>query len=244
MLLPAKLTCILAVLLCSMHIERIDAFSLKFDLQRRGKDTIKPSRADTPSVLLLKMSGDVPEDKGEIILESKEGENITSPVQFKLPTFLQNLAKSGNRPPPQVEDSSLLLYDVFLLINLTLSVSFWSAHRLSFEYIGSAFSEGCLLCIMWIGAGLYSGAFLLSAVDGHYGAIDERGGPKAAGRLGFHTFLNTVNFRLVFALASAVLDHRPVGSAPGEELLLLESLFGFLLMPSWRALHSSYTLRL
>lgn len=123
-------------------------------------------------------------------------------------------------------------------------ISFWAIHRLKFDYLWSAFSEGCLLSVLWIAAGLYSGAFLFSAVDGHYAAGDERGGPKAAGLLAFHTFVNTINLRLVAALALAVLQHRAVGSTASEQLIPLEVGFGLVLMSAWRAIHSSYISRL
>jgi hypothetical protein len=148
------------------------------------------------------------------------------------------------RPPADVEDFNVLFYDVVLLLNLSLSISLWVVHRLDVYYIGAAFGEGCLMCILWIGAGLYTGAFLNSAVDGHFGSSDERSGPKAAGLLGFQTYLNAINLRLVFALIVAVLEHRPVGAALGEQLLPLEISFGLILMGCWRALHSSFTPRM
>jgi hypothetical protein len=101
-----------------------------------------------------------------------------------------------------------------------------------------------LLSLLWIAAGLYSGAFLHSAVDGHYGPGDDRGGPKAAGLLAFHTFVNAINLRLLVALALAVLGHRTVGSTPGEQLIPLEVGFGLVLMSAWRTIHSSFMSRL
>lgn len=147
-------------------------------------------------------------------------------------------------PPFQVDDTNLLFYDVFLLVNLVLSISFWVVHRMDFQFIASAFSEGCLLSLAWIASGLYSGAFLSSAVDGHYGSTDERGGPKAAALLGFQTFVNTINLRLLFALVSAIVEHRPAGTAPGEEFLALEIGFGLVLMSVWRMGHSSFVPRI
>lgn len=164
-----------------------------------------------------------------------------------LSQFLSFLPFNGDeykKPPPfQVEDANVLFFDVFLLLNLSLSISFWAVHRMSFDYIGSAVSEGSLLCLLWIAAGLFNGAFLYSAVDGHYGSTDERGGPKAAGLLGLHTFISASSLRIIVALAMAVLEHRKVGIG-GEQLIPLEIAFGLVLMSSWRTLHSSYTPRL
>uniref|UniRef100_A0A7S4MZ87 Uncharacterized protein n=1 Tax=Odontella aurita TaxID=265563 RepID=A0A7S4MZ87_9STRA len=165
------------------------------------------------------------------------------------------------KPPPFiVEDSNLLFYDVALLLNLSLSISFWVVHRMSFVHVGTALSEGSLLCIVWILAGLYNGAFLRSAVDGHRGggvggggggADDDApidglgdGGPKAAAVLGFNTFMWACNLRIVAALIQAVWDHRPVGTTDGEMLIPLEIAVGLVLMSSWRALHSYYTPRI
>jgi hypothetical protein len=156
---------------------------------------------------------------------------------------LENPYKA-KRPPAQVDDVNLLFYDVFLILNLVVSISFWVTHRMDFTFISSALSEACLLSLLWMASGLYTGAFLWSAVDGHYGSSDERGGPKAAGLLGFHTFLNAVNLRLLVALLMAVAQHRPVGTGMGEDLLPLEIGFGFMLMSGWRTLHSSNVPRL
>lgn len=157
-------------------------------------------------------------------------------------TLLQT--QTGKRPPVQVDDTNLMLYDVFLLLNLSVSISFWVTHRMSIEYLSASFTEGCLFSILWMASGLYTGAFLYSAVDGHYGSGDARAGPKAAGLLGFHTFLNAVNLRLLVALALAVAEHRPVGTGFGEDVLPLEIGLGFILMSSWRTLHSSSVPRL
>jgi hypothetical protein len=149
----------------------------------------------------------------------------------------------NRRPPPQVEDVDVLFYDIFLIINLTVSISFWVVHRMDFSYLGAAFNEGCLMCLLWIGSGLSTGAFLNSAVDGHFGSSSERGGPKAAAMLALHTFLNAINLRLLFALAVAVVQHRPVGIAVGEQLMPLELGFGLCLMMFWRLVHSSFVPR-
>jgi len=142
-------------------------------------------------------------------------------------------------PPIQVDDVNLLYFDVFLIINLVVSIGFWVVHRTQFQFLGSAFNEGCLLSLLWMASGLYTGAFLDSAVDGHYGAFDERGGPKAAGMLGLQTFINAINLRLLFALVTAAMEHRPVGESVGEQIMPLEIGFGIILMSAWRFVHSS-----
>lgn len=147
-------------------------------------------------------------------------------------------------PPLQVEDLNILFYDVFLLINLSLSISFWVKYRLNFAFLPAAFNEGCLFSILWIISGLYHGAFLMSAIDGHYGSTDERSGPKAAAALALNTYINATNLRLLVALASAVIQHRQVGVSPIEELIPLEIGCGIVLMTFWRALHSYVTPRI
>jgi hypothetical protein len=182
-----------------------------------------------------------------IISTGKDSEGSWLKDMLSESPFLRFLTRDGDeyrKPPPlQVEDTNLLFYDVFLLLNLSLSISFWVVHRMSFEYVGSAVSEGSLLCLLWIAAGLWNGAFLYSAVDGHYDSADERAGPKAAGLLGLHTFIGASNLRILVALATAVLEHRKVGQVAGEQLIPLEIVFGLLLMSMWRALHSTYTPR-
>jgi hypothetical protein len=156
----------------------------------------------------------------------------------------QNQTQKRVPLPIQIQDTSVLYYDVFLLLNLSVSISFWVVHRLSFGSIIDAFSEGCLLSILWVLSGLYNGAFLYSAIDGHHDMTRddtfEKGGPKAAGQLGLWTFVGTINLRMVVALYTAVIEHRPVGVANGEDLIPLELCFGLVLMSMWRMLHSSY----
>jgi len=175
----------------------------------------------------------------------KEVKKDSSPLQSLVDglPFVELFRGREKLPPMHVDDTSLLLYDVFLIVNLALSISFWVTHRTDFAFLPYAFSEGCLLSIFWVLSGLYHGMFLYSAVDGHYGYDDERGGPKAAAALALNTYINAVNLRLVFAFVLAVLEHRPVGTAAGEELLPLEIGFGLILMSFWRALHSFITPR-
>ena len=161
--------------------------------------------------------------------------------------FIDSLSIQGPPPPIKVENTSLLLYDVFLLINLTVSISFWVVHRMNFYSITPALSEGSLLCILWIISGLRYGSFLYSAVDGHYDTSKpenyNKGGPKSAFLLGLSTMISTANLRILVALVLAVLQHRPVGAAYGEDLIPLEIAFGIVLMSLWRLLHSTYTMR-
>lgn len=168
-------------------------------------------------------------------------------IQTFVREFLNSLSIQGPPPPIKVENSSLLLYDVFLLINLTVSISFWVVHRMDFYNITPALSEGSLLCILWIISGLRNGSFLYSAVDGHYDTSKpenfNKGGPKSALLLGLSTMISTANLRILVALVLAVFQHRPVGTAYGEDLIPLEIPFGIMLMSLWRLLHSTYTMR-
>mmetsp|Transcript_42754 Transcript_42754/g.48585 ORF Transcript_42754/g.48585 Transcript_42754/m.48585 type:complete len:259 (-) Transcript_42754:114-890(-) len=165
----------------------------------------------------------------------------TSPI-FQL--FRSN--KKRKIPPMIVDDAYLLFYDVFLILNLTVSISFWVVHRMSFNYIFivGSITEASLMCILWVACGFLNGAFLNSAVDGNYAYDDERAGPKAAGLLGLNTFISAASLRVLYALFLAVTEHRKVGAIPGEDLIFLEIVFGLMLMSSWRAIHSSYTPRI
>mmetsp|Transcript_27584 Transcript_27584/g.66299 ORF Transcript_27584/g.66299 Transcript_27584/m.66299 type:complete len:428 (+) Transcript_27584:407-1690(+) len=157
-------------------------------------------------------------------------------------------------PPILVEDSNVLFYDIFLIVNLSLSISIWVTHRLDITYLPIAFNEGCFFSSLWILAGLYHGSFLYSSIDGHYDPMEdpEKAGPKAAAALAFNTYINAINLRLVAALIGAWVQHRQVGllSIDGfsgeamEQLIPLEITCGIVLMPLWRALHSSYTPRI
>lgn len=163
---------------------------------------------------------------------------------FLHPILQPKSLTSPNPPPLQVEDTDLLFFDVFLLLNLTVSISYFVVHRLNFTYLSSALGEGSLLCILWIASGLYHGSFLFSAVDGHFRPGDKASGPMAACMLGLHTYITTINLRLLVALAFAFLEHRPVGASPSEMLMPLEAGFGLLLMSVWRFLHSTFTPRI
>ena len=176
--------------------------------------------------------------------EDQESTSATSSPSNILNSLWSILSGRG-RPPLQVDDINILYYDVFLLINLSASISFWVVHRMNFTYIASSLNEGALVSICWILAGLANGAFLYSAVDGHYTGYEnsDKGGPKAAGLLGLSTFIGTSSIRVLIALTCAICQHRPVGVG-GEELIPLEIVTGLVLMSLWRALHSAYTPRI
>lgn len=189
------------------------------------------------------------------------GDSTKSPLQQALEGFTIGLFRKDGfekLPPLRFEDLNLLFYDVFLIVNLSLSISFWVTHRLNPSYLGIALNEGCIFSLCWMlsgmcfefshsfmkfhhsnkpanhGTGLYHGAFLLSSVNGN----SEAGGPKEAFALGLNTQIGAINIRLLFALVSAALHHREVGMMPIEGLIPLEVGCGVVLMSMWRALHS------
>lgn len=185
--------------------------------------------------------------------EEGGGGDLSDDDKQSSPSFWQSWLSSlqseyslqRKRPPWQVDDVDLLLYDVFLLVNLVISIDFWVVHRMQVgPNLAFAVNEACLVSLCWIVAGLYQGAFLDSAVDGHWPASDPRAGPLAAARLALNTFVHTVNVRLLVALTAAVLQHRPALSGVAEDLLPLELGLGLVLMPAWRLLHSSFTPRM
>ena len=162
---------------------------------------------------------------------------VSSPWQSWLQAWQAEYGKERQRPPAQVDDFSLLFYDIFLLVNLSVSISFWVVHRMQVDYVALAFNEGCAAAVCWLGAGLGTGAFLDSAPTGHL----PDGGPAGAAKLALHTFVYAMNLRLLLALLMAVGQHRAVGAVGGEALLPLELGLGLVLMPAWRLLHASYT---
>ena len=201
-------------------------------------------RSPKQSLTALCMSSEAHNDKQD---PDAEEESLVTPPPSSPLSFWKSLwtsLRSDYTKAAQVDDFEVLLFDILLLLNLVVSISFWVVHRMELDWIALALSEGCLLSLCWLGAGLSTGAFLYSAVDGHYRSGDDRGGPVAAAKLAFHTYVNAINIRLVVALVVAVSQHRPVGSVGGESLLPLELGLGLVLMPLWRMLHSSYLPRL
>lgn len=225
----------------------------------KSQDTAKPIKFQRQGSLLVLYHSKPQQEPydNDISRHVEANDPVKNIVIPKIPRKLSRLARFsinkfirlivpwyGKLPPVQVDDFSLLFYDLFLLINLSVSISFLVIHRMNFEYVGAAFNEGCLMSIFWICSGLLTGAFLNSAVDGHHGSMNTKdGGPKDAGILAAHTFINAINFRLIFALLVAVLEHRQVGPVIGEQIMQLEMGFGLILMVLWRTLHSSYVSR-
>jgi hypothetical protein len=174
-----------------------------------------------------------------------DGENLSGVMEKIQKHFLERIvSKDQYRIPPfHVEDNQLLMYDIFLILNLSVSISILVIHRLSFDYLSAAISEGSLMSILWIISGLFNGGFLRSSIDGHHIPPDPRAGPKGAGLLGLHSFIMTSNLRLIIALLFAIYDHRKVGTGMGEDLMPMEITFGVVLMSVWRLLHSAFTPR-
>lgn len=180
--------------------------------------------------------------------QNNENNDVSSPFGR-----ISGIDMIGNGPPLDIDDTNLVLYDVFLLMNLVVSISYLVVHRLNIQYVPSSLHEGALLSICWIIAGLGNGAFIYSAIDGHYdprsmdenGEYEKKGGPRAAGLLAVSTFVTTSSLRIMMALVLAVLQHRRVGLVgSGEELIPLEIIFGLVLMSLWRTFHSVNTPRI
>ena len=205
-------------------------------------------RKRPPPFQFLFMSSEVNDEGSGARDTSKESSDKNDKVS--LSSILLSLQDKWSRswtwkgPPFDVEDVGLLYYDIFLIINLVLSISFWVTHRMDITFLPVALSEGSLMSLLWIAAGLFNGAFLYSAIDGHYEATDVRGGPKAACILGFQTFLGAINLRLVVALIMACIQHQAIGSTSAEELVPLEIGFGLILMSVFRFVHSSVAPRI
>mmetsp|Transcript_11842 Transcript_11842/g.15545 ORF Transcript_11842/g.15545 Transcript_11842/m.15545 type:complete len:234 (+) Transcript_11842:178-879(+) len=214
---------------CGFHLIHDSTYPTKLTIQ---KTSLAP----------LRMSSQAQDDESSTKQDHDSDDLHSEKTRSNLFKSLMKLIQDEQgrqRPPLQVEDQDVMIFDVFLLINLTLSISMWVVHRTQIEYIGAAFNEGCLLAFCWLIAGLWNGAFLNSAVDGHYGSSDERAGPKAAAFLALNTYVGVINLRLLFALIVAVVEHRQVGGIGGEEFMPLELGFGLILMSSWRFFHSS-----
>ena len=174
--------------------------SNRFDSRLYVGSSIDPSEDQEQT--LLKIDG----TDGSSSSSSSENADLptdSNPDQnLPLSALWSMLTGTGGGLPLQVDDTNVLLYDVFLLVNLSACISFWVVHRMNFMYIAESLNEGALLCICWILAGLANGAFLYSAVDGHWdpsGKDADKGGPKAAGLLGLSTFIGTSSLRIIIA---------------------------------------------
>jgi hypothetical protein len=193
-----------------------------------------------------------PSDETELdrpVSDTEDSSQVFSPINLR--AFLGSIAsRPWSLPPFRVDDINLLYYDVFLLINLVVSISLYVTHRLDVSYLGIAFSEGCLLSIAWVCSGLLStGAFLKSAIDGQTYEAKSKGSDSSnsseethfqnsPGLVACSTFVNAMNLRLILALGSAAWEHVPVGSQALDSMLPLEMAFGLVLMTVWRTIYA------
>ena len=228
---------------CNFAMPKFDRFFLQYKIN--GNDD-NNSNEEIKQEDQIKNENKEKEDEDLQLIEKNTSNDIWNNL-FSPKTEGDKHTKS-NPLPIQIQDTSVLYYDIFLILNLSVSISFWVVHRLSIFNAVEAFNEGCLLSILWILSGLYNGAFLYSAIDGNQDTSNNvydsktTGGPMAAGLLGLWTFVGTINLRMLVALLMAAGEHRAVGSANGEELIPLELIFGLVLMSMWRMLHSSYSM--
>jgi len=146
--------------------------------------------------------------------------------------------KQLSPPPFIVEDTQILFYDITLLVNLCVCISTLVIHRNASPmlHIIDGFSEGSLLSLIWLVSGLWNGAFLYSAADGHYPPSAEES-PKRAGLLAFNTFVTTMNIRILLVLIDKFVLHKAATNG-AMNMILLELVFGLGLMSFWRMLRS------
>ena len=91
---------------------------------------------------------DIPSDDQQKLEEEftqlkTEEDEPTIPSLTTIPSTLWSmLTGNGGRPPIQVDDTNVLFYDVLLLLNLSVSISFGVTHRMNLSYISSALDEG------------------------------------------------------------------------------------------------------
>lgn len=88
-------------------------------------------------------------------------------------------------------------------------------------------------------SGLWNGAFLYSAADGHYEFSEES--PRRAGALAFNTFVSAANVRILILLMEEVVWGHKGSLVEGGlmDTVPLEVGFGLVLMSIWRMLHST-----
>lgn len=193
-------------------------------------DTENIKNNDIPILFQADQANDDNNNNEKDDMNNNDGLSVTARIR----SIFNQLSLPRKLPPIQIEDTNLLFYDLFLIINLAVSISYWVIHRMDIGYIGAAFNEGCLMSIAWIVGGIPTGAF------SYYGT----GTPKGAGIVAAITYVNAINIRLLVSLLIAVNEHRPVGTVIGEQIMTLEIGFGLLLMVLWRILYSSIISRI
>jgi len=117
--------------------------------------------------------------------------------------ILRNFFYTLKKPPPFIiDDLAVVLGDVILIVNLSLSTSTWVVHRPSLSigdslgldvpllHVGSALSEGCTVAILWVAAGLLNGRVFRYVDDEPLGSAWEAA----------NVFLTTSSLRILVAL--------------------------------------------
>jgi len=100
-------------------------------------------------------------------------------------------------PADRIQDVQLLLFDVFLLLNLTLSASFWVVYRLDVaKTMTVALNEGCIFVICWIISGVLNDAFSIKVSS--LRDSDEKVSPEL--KTAINTFMLASVLRLGLAL--------------------------------------------
>jgi hypothetical protein len=172
-------------------------------------------------------------------------------------------------PADRIQDVQLLLFDVFLILNLTLSASFWVVYRLDVaKTMTVALNEGCVFAFCWIVAGVFNDAFRSeeSSIDVSTASLPRKGDEGLTQNpyltTAINTFLTASVLRLVLALfalaassasseAATLFDASPkltssflgVHDSQSAKLIPLEFGLGAILMTTWRMIHAQFKVR-
>ena len=143
-------------------------------------------------------------------------------------------------PPPPPDDKQetfipslalpLILYDTFLLLNLSVSISLWVSHSISafppFAGLSSSLGYGSVLTSCWIAAAVYNDFYHPP------NAKDEENAAQRAGA----TWVSMSTLLLVWEFAKALPGLEPVGN----EYVFQELGFSLVLMTCWRLIYARY----
>uniref|UniRef100_A0A7S2QVV8 Uncharacterized protein n=1 Tax=Triparma pacifica TaxID=91992 RepID=A0A7S2QVV8_9STRA len=132
-----------------------------------------------------------------------------------------------NRPPLNLDFAlPLIIYDVFLLMNLSISLNLWVYHSISllppFTGLNSAFVEGSRLSVCWEISSISSSFY-------HPPNVKSEPAIRAA-----TAYTTATALLLTEELARAAMDN----GIAGNLFLAQEIGFGGLLMVVWRTMHS------